>query len=208
MPLMLDMRVCELLAARLCHDLAGPIAAIANGSELLGDDDPDFAREAAGLIGDSARTAARRLQLFRYVYGFGRGAHAGPPPHVLASEYFSGSATQCDYPEAVRALEPGWQRMACSLLLIGAEGLPRGGRLTLVTAVAGISLTAVGEGDGLPAEIREALASTVPTASLTARSVGAYFAGLLAQSLGGGLMLTSEPGQFRIVCEAAGAPAA
>jgi len=204
---MLDMRVCELLAARLCHDLAGPIAAIANGSELLGDDDLDFAREAAALIGDSARTAAKRLQLFRYVYGFGRGSQAGPPPHALATEYFAGSSIACDYPEAVRALEPEWQRLACNLLLVGAEGLPRGGRLTLAALAPGVALTAVGEGDGPPQEIRDALAPAVVITALTSRSVGAYFAGILARNLGCRLVLTGQPGEFQIACEA-GAPAA
>ncbi len=43
------MRVLELLTARLCHELSGPIAAVGNGVELLGEDDPDFAREALTL---------------------------------------------------------------------------------------------------------------------------------------------------------------
>src|SRR5580692_561133 len=98
----IDIRVLELLTARLCHDLAGPIAAVGNGAELLDDDDPDFVRQAATLIADSAGTAARRLQLFRFVYGFSAGAIAGPPPHVLASEYFAAGAVACDYPDAAR----------------------------------------------------------------------------------------------------------
>jgi histidine phosphotransferase ChpT len=204
MPITLDMRVCELLVARLCHDLAGPVAAIANGSELLGDEDPDFAKEAATLIGDSARTAARRLQLFRFVYGFGGGAQAGPPPHALASEYFSGSAVACDFPDAVRQLEPEWQRLACNLLFVGAEGLPRGGRLVLEESAGAIALTAIGDGDGPPQESREALDPTVSIATLTSRSVGAYFAGVLASALGRRLVLTKEPGRFRITCEVGG----
>jgi histidine phosphotransferase ChpT len=202
MPTVIDIRICELLAARLCHDMAGPVAAIANGAELLGDDDPDFAHEAATLIGDSARTAAKRLQLFRYVFGFSRGTHAGPPPHALAGEYFAGSAIECDYPDAVRELEPEWQRLACSLLFVGADGLPRGGRLAFDTSAAGLVLTGVGAGDGLPAESRDALTQIAPVAELTARSVCAYFAGLLAQELGRRLVLTAEPGRFLIKCEA------
>jgi histidine phosphotransferase ChpT len=202
MPTVIDMRVCELLAARLCHDMAGPIAAIANGAELLDDDDPDFAREAAALIGDSARTAAKRLQLFRYVFGFSRGAHAGPPPHALAGEYFAGSAIQCDYPDSVRELEPEWQRLACSLLFVGAEGLPRGGRLALETSPGGLVLTATGEGEGPLAESREALARAASVGELTSRGVCAYFAGLLAEGLGRRLELTVEPGSFRLKCEA------
>ena len=199
---MIDMRVCELLSARLCHDLAGPIAAIANGAERLDDDDADFAREAATLISGSAATAARRLQLFRYVFGFSRGAHAGPPPHALGIEYFAGSGVECVYSDPVRALEPEWQRLACNLLFVGADGLPRGGRLALEEAPGGIVLSATGEGNGLPQESRDALALTAPVAELTSRSVTAYFAGMLASSLGRRLVLTAEPGRFRINTEA------
>jgi len=198
----IDIRVCELLAARLCHDMAGAVAAIANGTELLDDDDPDFAKEAATLIGDSARTAARRLQLFRYVFGFGRGAHAGPPPHVLVSEYFAGSTIVCDYPDAVRDLEPEWQRLACGLAFIAAEGLPRGGQLSLDTAADGLVIIGTGAGEGLPAESCAALTLSADAAELTSRSVCAYFTGLVAQGLGRRLVVTVEPGVFQVKSEA------
>lgn len=201
MPTVIDIRVCELLAARLCHDMAGPVAAIANGAELLDDEDPDFAREAAALIGDSARTAAKRLQLFRYIFGFSSGAHAGPPPHALVGEYFAGSAIECSYPEPVRGLESAWQRLACNLLFVGAEGLPRGGLLALDTTANGLTLTATGAGDGLPQESRDALTRISPVGELTSRSVCAYFAGLLAEGLRRRLTLTAEPGHFQIKCE-------
>lgn len=198
----IDIRVCELLAARLCHDMAGPVAAIANGAELLDDDDPDFAKEAAGLIGDSARTAARRLQLFRYIFGFGRGAQAGPPPHALVSDYFAGSNIVCDYPAAVRDLEPELQRLACGLAFVGAEGLPRGGQLALDTVADGLTLMGAGAGDGLPPESSAALTLSTAVAELTSRSVCAYFAGLVAAGLGQRLVVTAEPGGFRVKSEA------
>src|SRR5215469_1337383 len=57
-----DMRLLELLTARLCHELSGPVAAISNGIELLLDDEPgpgpsmapSFLRDAVALVGDSA----------------------------------------------------------------------------------------------------------------------------------------------------------
>src|SRR5215813_6347624 len=72
------MRVLELLTARLCHELSAPIAAINNGVELLTGEDMDpeaspetsFMRDAAALIGDSARRARSRLQFYRFAYGF------------------------------------------------------------------------------------------------------------------------------------------
>jgi histidine phosphotransferase ChpT len=203
MAITLDMRVCELLTARLCHDLAGPIAAVGNGAELLDDDDPDFVRQAATLIGDSARTAARRLQLFRFIYGSSAGATAGPPPHSLAGEYFAGTNVACDFPEAARNLPSERQRLACNLLLIAAEGLPRGGRVTLEADASAVMAT--GDGEGPSAETGDALALKTPADALTSRTVGAYFAGLLAGALGFRLRVAAQPGGFRIVCEASGA---
>ena len=205
MAMMIDMRVSELLMARLCHDLAGPIAAIGNGAELLEDDDPDFARQAATLIGDSAGTASARLQLFRFAYGLSAGALAGPPPHLLATEYFSGGPVACDYAEAARGLEPAWQRLGCNLLMIAAEALPRGGKLALLAEGGAVAVSVQGEGAGPSAEASDAMSLQASVEALTSRTVGAYFAGLLAKALGRRLRVAAEPGGFRIVCEAGGA---
>ena len=203
MALMIEMRVMELLAARLCHDLAGPIAAIANGAELLDDDDPDFVKQAATLIGDSAGTASRRLQLFRFVFGFSSGAMAGPAPHVLAGEYFAGGNIACIYTEEARQLEPVWQRLGCNLLIIAGEALPRGGSLTLSAPDRKVTVAVTGESPGLPAEVGEALTLRSSVEALTSRAIVAYLAGLLAQTLGCRLRVAGEPSGLRIVCEAA-----
>jgi histidine phosphotransferase ChpT len=206
MPVLLDLRVCELLAARLCHDLAGPIAAIANGAELLDDEDADFARDAAKLIGGSADTAVARLQLFRFVYGFSQGTAAGPPPQALATGYFAGTAIACDCPAALGQLDMAWQRLGCLLLVVGGEGLPRGGRLALEARAGAVAVSASGEGEGPSAEARDALALATPVEALTSRTVGAYFAGVLAKTLGYRVTITVEPGGFHIACEALAAP--
>ena len=49
-----DTRVSALLCARLCHELSGPVAGVNNGTELLVDEDLDFAHDAVELIGVSA----------------------------------------------------------------------------------------------------------------------------------------------------------
>ncbi|HWB52228.1 MAG TPA: histidine phosphotransferase family protein [Stellaceae bacterium] len=201
MGLAIDIRVCELLTARLCHDLAGPIAAIGNGAELLDDEDPDFVRQAGTLIGDSAGTAAKRLQLFRFVYGFSAGAIAGPPPQLLASEYFAGGSIACDYRDAVRGLDPPWHRLGCGLLIVAGEGLPRGGKLCLDAAGEAVAVTAAGEGARLSEEAADALRLRTPAEALTSRTIGAYFAALLAQQLGSRINAAVEPNGFRIFCE-------
>jgi histidine phosphotransferase ChpT len=206
-----DMRVLELLTARLCHELSAPIAAINNGIELLAEEAPDdprptsgksFARDAAALIGDSARRAGGRLQFYRFAYGFGGGgALAGPAPHDLAVSFFAASRITCDYSDNVRILSPDWQKLACNLLPVGAETLPRGGRIVLTDDP--LDLEAVGEAANLSPELRSALMLTTPIAELSSRTVQAFFTGLLAKALGCRLIGTAEPGRVRLTATGA-----
>jgi histidine phosphotransferase ChpT len=193
-----DLRVVELLAARLCHDLIGPISAISNGVELLTEDAPDFARDAVALVGDSARKANRNLQFYRFAYAFGGGRLAGPAPHLLAAEFFAETAIECDYRAAAQALPLDQQKLACAMLALAGEALPRGGQLVLSAGPTGPEIDASGAGPGPSPEIRAALALAVPPAELTSRTVGGYFTGLLAEALGWRLAVTDRPGGFRL----------
>lgn len=193
-----DLRIAELLVARLCHDLIGPVAAINNGAELLDEDDPDFVADAVALVGESARVATRRLQFYRFAYGFNSGGLAGPAPYQLADEFFAGTRITCDYGQAVRALSLEWQKLACNMLAIAGEALPRGGYLSLTAAARALDVEAVGEGGGPSPETGAALTLAVAVADLTARTVGAYLTGLVSRSLGCRVAVTCEPGRFRL----------
>ncbi len=67
----IELRVAELLASRLCHDLISPVGAVNSGIELMTEfgDGPDS--ESMALITSSARTASDKLLFFRIAYGNG-----------------------------------------------------------------------------------------------------------------------------------------
>jgi histidine phosphotransferase ChpT len=201
----IDLRVLELLTARLCHDLIGPVAAIANGVELLGEDDPDFVRDAVALVGDSAHKANARLQFYRFAYGFRGGGLTGPAPHQLAAEYFAETAIECDYGAEARTMRVERQKLGCLMLAVAGEGLPRGGRLSLSVGDTGPRVDASGEGTGPSPDSRIALLLKTPIDGLTTRTVGAYFAGLIAEAQGLRLKTVDAPGGFRLVTEPIGA---
>jgi histidine phosphotransferase ChpT len=196
-----EMRVLELLMARLCHELISPIAAVNNGAEILAEGDADFTADAVRLIADSAQRAGARLQFYRFVYGFASGGgFSGAPPHELAGNYFAASRIVCEYGEDARGLPLEWQKLACNLLLVGAEALPRGGTLSLHAAPAGPELTVSGGAAALAPETAAALALSGPAGGLTARTVQAYFTGLLARDLGRRLAgIPAGPERFRLV---------
>ncbi len=177
MTLQVDLRIVELMAARLCHDLISPVAAINNGVELLTDEEPEFLADAVKLVGEASAKATRRLQFYRFAYGFSGSGIAGPAPHQLVGEYFAGTKVACDYGEGVRALSPSWQKLACNLAAIGGDGLPRGGRLMLGASTPGLNIEGTGQGAALSPETCDGLLLKTPVGELTARSVGAYFAG-------------------------------
>ena len=200
-----DLRVLELLSARLCHELSGPIAAINNGVELLAEEDPGlgsslnpaFLHDAVALVSESARRARSRLQFYRFAYGFSSGsAIAGPAPYEIATAFLAAANITGDYAEGIRMLSPDWQKLACNLLSVAADALPRGGRLVLTDGP--LSLEAVGKPAALSAEAHAALMLVTPIADLTARTVQPYFTGLLAKALDRSLIATAEPGRVRL----------
>ncbi len=128
MSVAVDFRVLDLLCGRLCHELVSPVGAIANGVELLGEDDPEFVKEAVGLIGQSARRAGQRLQFYRFAYGTaGTGEHATIDGAALAAGLLEGGKVQCAWAPEIARLPVPWQRLACNMVVIAAEMLPRGG---------------------------------------------------------------------------------
>jgi histidine phosphotransferase ChpT len=205
----LHLRVLELLTARLCHELIGPIAAINNGVELLADEpvlakggrDQEFVHDAIALIGDSASRAASRLQFYRFAYGHG-GSVVGSPPNELAIRFFERTQITCNYGESIRFLPLDWQRLACNLLLTGAEALSRGGNLVMAATPDGLDLEATGEFATLSPETNAALSLETPVAALTRRSVQAYFTGLLAEVLGCRLVRTEVFQRLRLTAVA------
>ena len=204
-PSTVDIRVLELLAAWLCHELSGPIAAINNGVELLTEEDSSlgsasgtaFVQDAAALVSDSARGARSPLQFYLFAYGFSSGsAIAGPAPHEVATGFFAATRIVGDYADSILMLPPDWQKLACNLLAVGAYLLPRGGRLVLADDP--LTLDAVGEPAALNPDAYAALTLATPIGELTPRTVQPYFTGLLAQAWGGSLIATSEPDRVRI----------
>jgi histidine phosphotransferase ChpT len=197
----IDLRVVALLTARLCHELIGPVAAIGNGIELLAEEE-EFARDAVALIGDSAKKANARLQFYRFAYGFGGGGLTGPAPYLLAEGFFAETAIACDYGTDLRVLTLDRQKLACAMLAMAGDALPRGGRIVATAGAAGPEIAATGQGAGPSAELRAALALAAAPEALTSRTVAGYFAGLLAAAQGLRLVVADQPGGFRLTAVA------
>jgi len=201
MAVMVELRVMELLNARLCHELISPVGAINNGVELMAEEeaDADFQRDAMKLVATSAKTAGHRLNFYRFAYGSGRGSTGKEAVHGL----LEGGKVKADWHESASALPLEWQRLAGNMVVIAAEILPRGGTLQIAAGEGGkgIVVNAAGDSVNLTAELRAALADGADIDALTARTVHGYYTARVAESLGARLAL-AEPGPGKVVLTA------
>lgn len=187
---MSELSVADFLCSRLCHDLVGPISAVANGLELLADN-PQLEDEAVGLARRSAARAAALVQFFRLAFGNAGNQIVRPQEAQAAAQgLLQDGRVKLDWlvPPETLALPAGGGKLLLNMILLATDALPRGGRVaTMLTGEAGatrLSVRAIGTEARLPDDVLAALAASVPPADLTPRTVQAYLAGRLAAGFG------------------------
>jgi histidine phosphotransferase ChpT len=194
MDLKIDLRVAELLASRLCHDLVGPIGAVGNGLEILADD-AGMAEDAMKLTASSARQASNILQFFRLAYGMA-GTRVGADYSQirdLSAALLENSRTKLDWTsvQAPEGAPDGIAKVVLNMIALGQEALPRGGRLSVeIEAGAGgieARVTATGQDAHLRPESLTGLQDDVNLEEMTPRGVQGYFTRLTARRLGSDL---------------------
>mgnify|MGYP003836835651 CR=1 FL=1 len=198
--LQVDLRVAELLASRLCHDLVSPIGAVNNGMELLEEDlDPEMVGDAVKLASGSARQASATVQFYRLAFGqAGQQVEMDPAQlRRLAEGYLGPHKANLDWraDQLISDGPDGTGKLLLNLVALALEALPRGG-----TIVAGadlsdgvhIGVSAEGQAARLRDESAAALRPDADVGTLTPRSVQAYFTQLVATRLGGKLAVQDE----------------
>ncbi len=199
MAFQIDMRVAELLASRLCHDLVGPIGAVNNGMELMEDEELGMSDDALGLAANSARQAASILQFYRLAYGMAGGRIGDDLSDLqeLAAGFLASSKTALDWTirQPPADTPDGLGKLLLNMIGLAEEALPRGGtlRVSLLEGPAGLdaSVMAAGAGAKIREESRPALADDVAIEELTPRNVQGYFTRLLARRMGSDLTIDS-----------------
>lgn len=193
----LDIRVLELLASRVCHDLVSPVGAIRNGLELIEEmeDEPagGFLGEAVKLIEHSSGQADKRLRVFRLAYGLaGREQKGFGDTRSAAQGWLEGGRTTLDWPAGVPndmlAFKRGAPKVLLNTIVLAEEALTHGGTVTVAgegAEEAGrITVTAVGRPGALKPEAAAALDGTADVADLSPRTIHAYVTGRFAEDDG------------------------
>jgi histidine phosphotransferase ChpT len=198
-----EFTVADFLASRLCHDLVGPISAVANGLELLSES-PQMEEEAVDLARRSAARATALVQFFRLAFGNAGNQIVRPQEAQAAAQaLFLDGRVKLDWsvsPETL-ALPAGAGKLLLNMILLAADALPRGGRVLALTTGEGAAIRFAVRALGTDAKLAEdetiALAAVTPPKDLTPRTVQAYLAGRLAARFGTSLAPASvAPGEI------------
>lgn len=203
------LQLAELLCARICHDLSGPVGAAAAGAELFEDmgEAPD--PETLGLVAGAAAGAAQRLKFFRAALG---PAASSPQSTIALGELIEAYlATQVSaaspgiklsWPAPPGALDGASARLLLNLVLLAKDALPRGGRLRIDCADGLPSVIAHGEPASLLDDARQVLVEgRAPTGP---RGAQAELARILAERAGGRLVAAVTPEGLALTVEGAG----
>ncbi len=190
----IDLRVMELLASKLCHDLISPVSAINNGVELIEDIGGSVVDEAMKLIGDSAGHAARRLRLFRMAYGrTGSEENLGiKDARQVAEQYVAGGKITLHWndvsvPEGV-VDHRGCLKTLINMVVMAEEILAYGGVVTLHPTTehdrSGCRMEIIGRNAQLSPLFEGALNATTAIEELTPRTIQPYITGRFAAHFG------------------------
>ncbi len=139
------LRLSELLCARLCHDLSGPLGSLMGVAELLPDDPYDA--EVAAAAAQAANALANRLRLMRAAWAGDGAPMATEQMLELTAGIGISRRVELDFSgvdrSAVFAADEA--RVLLNLLLLAMEGLAGVGRIA-VTGAAGSGVVVVIEG--------------------------------------------------------------
>ena len=201
------LRLTQLLCTRLCHDLAGPVGAVAAGVELASDDPSQIDEETLSLIGSSSAAASRKLKFLRAALGLPSTA-SGPQPRIddLLDGYLEAvSATKpavlwlsADDMKAFNdTIGPTSSALLLNLCLMVLEGLPVCRVLECsVARTPSIGVVVRGEGDpnrtaAWRLDILEAVTTGV-VPNLTAKTIQPYMTRRLAEAVEGRVKLCAD----------------
>jgi histidine phosphotransferase ChpT len=181
-----------LLCSRVCHDLISPVGAIVNGLEVLEESkDEETKAFAMDLIQKSSRTASAKLQFCRIAFGAAGSAGAqidtGDAENISRG-FLEDEKTKLTWNLSRALLPKNRVKLLLNLLLVAAQTIPRGGRLTVEPVGAGenmgFKIDAAGTNAKVPPAVAALLAGDAGEGALDAHRIQPFYASLLAQACG------------------------
>ncbi len=185
-----------MLCSRLCHDMLSPVGALANGLELLADEqDPEMRARCMELLEQSARISADKLKFFRLAFGaaggFGEAIPIDEAQSVIDALASDAKRVQINWAIAEPSLPKPAVKVLLNLAQIALDALVRGGTLDIGAERrdGAVEIVARARGDRIAFDeaIGRALQGDLAPGEVTSRTAAAHMIAVLAEEMDGGL---------------------
>lgn len=190
-----------LLSSRVCHDVISPVGAIVNGLEVLEEEkDAEMRGHALALIKSSAAEASARLQFCRLAFGAagskGAAIDTGDAEHVTR-QLLADERTKLEWSVPRVLMSKNKVKLLLNLCLIADAAIPRGGVISVSSTGDDDKIAFLIEAKGVNARVAAAipalLEGTPEDGAIDARSIQAYYAGLVAKASGLEVEISTSP---------------
>ncbi len=186
----------SLLCSRLCHDMLSPVGALANGLELLAEEqDPEMREKVVELLEQSAKISTDKLKFFRLAFGaaggFGEAVPVEEAHDVIAALASDAKEVQLNWAITEKTLPKPAVKVMLNLAHIALDALIRGGTMDIGAELhegnVEIVVRANGNRIAFDENIGSALQGDLKPAELSSRTAAAHMIAMLAEENGGGL---------------------
>ncbi len=181
-----DLDLAALLCSKVCHDVISPVGAIANGLEVLEDEQDTEMRDIAfDLVRRSSRQASAKLQFCRIAFGAagsaGSSIDTGDAEDV-AKKFIGEDKVTLEW-EVPREIRPKNQvKLMLNLIMLALSSIPRGGKVTMgVADGGGLTVRAEGKNAKVPEKTLDMLEGDAQQETMDARLAQVYYTLRLAK---------------------------
>lgn len=192
------MTLMHLMCAKICHDLAAPVSAVAMGLEMLSEAPQDLATR--DLVHFSTQSTISKLETFRCLTGFSgmQDKPTGGDVEKTLRTYWPDNKISVTWKTGdLEKIQGSPARLLLAMILTAADGLSRGGTLTVDRD---LRITAQGATAHLREASVQALTGQTSLSQQTSGTIVAFFACTLAHRLGSKLQVqTIDENQFQII---------
>jgi histidine phosphotransferase ChpT len=201
-----DIEFASFLVSRVCHDLVGPMGAVVNGLEVLEDErDAAMRADALKIVSSSAEQALARLQFLRIAFGAAGSAGAELDLNEvgrLVKGLIGDGKVKLDWQAAHVNWPKDWAKLLMNATMLGADCLPRGGEVRVVTSPAGeapsFHIYAAGPNARILDDAKRAVQGEADRSPIDARGIQPYLTYKLAHALSVGVKLVASDGKIEL----------
>jgi histidine phosphotransferase ChpT len=193
-----DLYLTAFMSSKICHDLVGPVGAIANGLELLDEEtDEDTRAYAMNLIRFSAAVANARLEYARLAFGASTALGADIDlrhAEGVARTFVEEGKHKLHWQSSLNSMEKSRARLLLQLISVAMPAIPAGGDLSLTVsgdaANASFEIRCKGRNARIPEGVEDIFHGR--TKDVDPRSIIGYYATRLARSAGMALTVRKD----------------